>query len=136
MELAYYFVADNDIELSFFVGFMVSFGIEVIFEVIESGHIRDMFHLIKFMKRMKKSLREYVEFNKDTYPLIRIDEMHLVMREFHMRGFTYQEQVKFYEWLKDNAITLFEDRIVLDKEHIENMFAQYEMSKMQIRRTV
>lgn len=134
MELAYFWVADNDIELSFFVGFIVSFGIEIIFDVIENGEIRDMFHLLKFAKRVKKNIKEFVNESKDTYPLIRMNDLNIFIREVFRRKYDTKQVVDYMTWLDNNHIGLFDDKIILNKQEIEASFDRYEVSQIKSRR--
>lgn len=128
-ELAYYFVAKNDMELSLFISFVVSFGINIIFDVLEKGLIRDVFHLFKLCKTVKNTINNYCEYNKEIHPLISCSDVLYFTSEFLRREYTRQEQIDFMAWFDKHNSTLFEDKMLIGKDEILALFQVYETQK-------
>lgn len=133
-EIAYHFVAKNDMELSFFVSFIVSFGINIVFEVIEKGYIKDIFHLLKLCKTINKTVLNYCKYNLERSPLLPADCVMYFTSEFLRREYTRTEQIDFIAWFNKNSSYLFEDKMLICKDEIMALFQVYETEKFNQRK--
>lgn len=122
-EHIYRFIYMNGIPQYMFMELMGTIGIDIIHELVINNRVRNFAHMLRIIRVLKNTLKEWTNEAFDESPLITLKTIQYIMREFNRRKLKLELQDKFMQFIYDNhKIVLDAEKCLLDREDIDKMF--------------
>lgn len=109
---------------------IMSFGTQCFYELVHEHKIKNIWHIIRLMKAVRRTLKAYVEVSKEACPFIQFKDLRYIESEFSKRNLDVCLRLNFIEFVSDRSTEFLGEKIILDREDIEKLLNRWYLIKI------
>lgn len=128
VELLFQMLANSGISFNTYLQVIGGFGFTILYDLIADCRIRSYFELLKTMKFIRNTLREFVELKDEKTPLFKTKNLSKLYSEFNKRKMSNIDIKSFLNFMED-VMRKTNDRIIMTDEMYEAIWKVWDERK-------
>lgn len=126
----FHLIGKDQISFYTLIDVIMSFGTQCFYELVHEHKIKNIWHIIRLMKCIQRTLKSYVEVSKESCPFIQFRDLRFIESEFATRKLDVQLRLQFIEFVTDRSTEFVGEKIVLDREDIVRLLNRWYLIKI------
>jgi len=99
VEMMFHFLSTSGVSFNAYVQVIGGFGFTILYDLIAECKIRSYFELLKIMKFIRMSLKEFVTLKDEYSPYFKTNLIPVLICDFQKRKMTFKEQENFLQFM-------------------------------------
>lgn len=126
----FHLIGKENISFYTLIDINMAFGTQCFYELVHTHRIKSIWHIIRLMKAIQRTLKTYVEVSQESCPFIQFTCLRYIESEFGRRNLTVQDKLAFIEFVSDRSSEFLGEKIVLDRDDIEMLLNRWHLIKI------
>jgi hypothetical protein len=126
----FHLIGKDQISFYTLIDVIMSFGTQCFYELVHEHKIKNIWHIIRLMKAVRRTLKSYVEVSRESCPFIQFTGLRYVESVFSQRNLNVQDRLAFIEFVSERSTEFLGEKIILDRDDIEKLLNRWYLIKI------